>query len=371
MPMLRAAILTVISGAQVVVLQPGVVQGLVEQRQFSPQQAGYILSIEMWGFAVTTIAMIWLVSRFDWHLMLRCALGLIIFANLGSIGLENETAFTGSRFLAGLGSGVVVSLGFATIGRLPHPDRNYGIMVACVLTYGAVALQALPSLFRMAGFSGLTVWLAIFAGVALLFSRALPRTNVAAVPEGVGQNLSGHAQYFALAAMLFYFIAQGAAWSYMALVGKAADLTPEDISTALAVSQFPGIAGAIFAAFLGNRFGSLPPLLFGISSGIIALLALLTNFTAGVFLLLVGLFNFAWNLTHPYLLGFMARLDPYGRVVVRATAMQKIGLAIGPLAAAGVISSDEFSNAIWLASAALALSLALMIAALSLAHSEK
>ena len=124
MPMLRAAILTVISGAQVVVLQPGVVQGLVEQRQFSPQQAGYILSIEMWGFAVTTIAMIWLVSRFDWHLMLRCALGLIIFANLGSIGLENETAFTGSRFLAGLGSGVVVSLGFATIGRLPHPDRT-------------------------------------------------------------------------------------------------------------------------------------------------------------------------------------------------------------------------------------------------------
>ncbi|MBT6210343.1 MAG: hypothetical protein HOI35_10015 [Woeseia sp.] len=63
-----------------------------------------------------------------------------------------------------------------------------------------------------------------------------------------------------------------------------------------------------------------------------------------VFALAVGVYNFLWNLSHPYLLGAMASFDRRGRVVVYAVAMQMIGLAVGPFLAATVITEGEFDR---------------------------
>ena len=63
-----------------------------------------------------------------------------------------------------------------------------------------------------------------------------------------------------------------------------------------------------------------------------------------VFALAVGVYNFLWNLTHPFLLGAMASFDRHGRVVVYAVAMQMVGLAVGPYLAATVISEGVYIN---------------------------
>ena len=71
---------------------------------------------------------------------------------------------------------------------------------------------------------------------------------------------------------------------------------------------------------------------------------LVGRFEFVMFAIAVGVYNFLWNMTHPFLLGAMASFDRRGRVVVYAVAMQMLGLAIGPALAASVISESEYLN---------------------------
>ncbi len=80
-----------------------------------------------------------------------------------------------------------------------------------------------------------------------------------------------------------------------------------------------------------------------------------------MFALAVGIYNFAWNMTHPFLLAAMASFDRRGRVVVYAVAMQMVGLAIGPGLAASVISEGDYINVNWLGAGLFVVSLALIL----------
>ena len=73
------------------------------------------------------------------------------------------------------------------------------------------------------------------------------------------------------------------------------------------------------------------------------------------------IYNFAWNLTHPFLLAAMASFDRRGRVVVYAVAMQMVGLAAGPFLAASVIAEGDYVNVNWLGAGLFVASLLLIL----------
>ena len=113
------------------------------------------------------------------------------------------------------------------------------------------------------------------------------------------------------------------------------------------LSQFAGIAGALLAALIAHRYGRSIPLTIGILGGALCLYFLVGSFEFVLFALAVGIYNFLWNLTHPFLLGAMASFDRHGRVVVYAVAMQMVGLAVGPYLAATVITEGDYINVNW------------------------
>ena len=255
------------------------------------------------------------------------------------------STFVALRFLAGLGAGSLVSLSFAAIGLTRNPDRNFGLLIMWVLVYGAVVLWLMPSAYALAGMNGALWFFALFPLTALPFIRFLPVSgeSVAEIdPDAV--NLTGRMKVIALLAMLAYFIAQGIVWAYLFLIGLAGGLTEQQVANGLMLSQFGGIAGAFLAAVIANRFGRSLPLMIGILGGVFCLYFLTGRFEFLVFALAVGIYNFAWNFTHPFLLASMASFDPRGRVVVYAVAMQMIGLAIGPGLAASIISEGQYVN---------------------------
>ena len=55
--LLLSAMLMVVIGMSVFIVQPGFVQGLVEHAGFDDKQAGYIASAEMFGIAFTSVIM--------------------------------------------------------------------------------------------------------------------------------------------------------------------------------------------------------------------------------------------------------------------------------------------------------------------------
>jgi hypothetical protein len=210
--------------------------------------------------------------------------------------------------------------------------------------------------------NGALWFFALFPIVAIPFIRHMPVTgeNVVQVEEDA-VNLSRGMKSLALFAMLAYFMAQGVVWAYLFLIGVSGGLTDQQVANGLMLSQFAGIAGALLAAMLAHRFIRSVPLAIGIIGGASCLYFLVGNFEFLVFAVAVGVYNFLWNMTHPFLLGAMASFDRRGRVVVYAVAMQMAGLAIGPGLAASVISEGEFLNVNTLGAALFVLSFILIL----------
>jgi MFS family permease len=347
---LVAAILVGVIGPEVFIVQPGFVQGLVEHLGFDDRSAGYAASLEVWGITVTTVLMTFFAHHFNWRKVITVSLVIVTLSNLSCIWIHDRTLFVVFRFLAGAGCGSLICLSFTTVGLTSNPDRNFGYLIMWVLLYGAVVLYLMPTAFAISGMTGPLLFFALFPLIALPLVKAFPVSGETAVSvEADAVNLPASLKTMALAAMFAYFVAQGVAWAYLFLIGTAGGLSEQKVATALTLSQFAGVAGALLPASLGSRFGRWRPLSIGIVGGALALAFLIGRFNYLPFTLWVCLYNFFWNMTHPYLLGSMASFDRRGRVVVYAVALQMLGLAVGPALGASVISPAHYDRVNWLA----------------------
>ena len=333
---------------EVFIVQPGFVQGLVEYLGFDDQGAGKVVSAEMWGLAATTILMTFIAHRVNWRGVVFGSLVVMFLANVACTLTTDVGTFVLLRFIAGLGAGSLVSLSFAAVGLTANPDRNFGLLIMWVLTYGAIVLWAMPVAYEMFGFDGVLWFFAVFPLAAMPFVKQLPVSGESdAQVEEDAVDLSPALKGMALAAMFAYFIAQGVVWAYLFLIGLAGGLSEQAVANGLMLSQFAGIVGALLAAVIAHRFGRSAPLTIGVLGGAMCLYFLVGSFEFLVFAVAVCVYNFFWNLTHPFLLGAMASFDRHGRVVVYAVAMQMLGLAIGPYLAATVITEGVYINVNW------------------------
>ncbi len=359
---LAAAILMGVIGPEVFIVQPGFVQGMVEYLGFSDSDAGYIASAEMFGIAATTIAMTFFAHRVNWRVMFALSLLLMFLANAACTLITDLQFFGVARVVAGLGAGGLVSLSFAAIGLTANPDRNFGLLIMWVLIYGALGLLLMPTAYRLTGMGGVLWFFALFPLLGLPFLRYLPVNGEEHFQvEADAVDIPVAYKAMALFAMLAYFLAQGVVWAYLFLIGIAGGLGEQQVANGLTLSQFAGIGGALLAALLAHRYGRAAPLSIGMVAGAAMLFLLVGEFSLLQFSFAVVIYNFCWNLVHPFLLAAMASFDRRGRVVVYAVAMQMIGLAFGPGLAALVIEPGSYLMVNWLGAALFAASLLLIL----------
>jgi len=347
---------------EVFIVQPGFVQGLVQYLGFDDSGAGQVVGVEMFGLAATTILMTFIAHKVNWRTVILGSVVVMFLANALCTLTADPQVFTLLRFVAGLGAGSLVSLSFAAVGLTANPDRNFGLLIMLVLTYGAIVLWLMPSVYGVAGIEGALWFFALFPLSVMPLIGFLPQSGESVEQvEADAVNLAWPMRSLALAAMLAYFVAQGVVWAYLFLIGLEGGLSEQAVANGLTLSQFAGIAGALLAALVANRFGRSLPLGIGIAGGALCLYFLVGQFEFVVFAVAVGLYNFAWNMTHPYLLGAMASFDRHGRVVVYAVAMQMVGLAVGPMLAAAVITEGDYVNVNGFGAALFGLSLLLIL----------
>ena len=368
---LFATIYLSIIGAAVFIVQPGFVQGLVEFYGFTEQQVGYIASAEIWGIALTTLLLALGGHNYSWQKILKISLLLFVCGNLASLFSTQMVLFSTLRFITGLGSGGMVSLTFTIIGLTRLPDRNFGFLIMGVLTYGALGLWVLPTALESIGLDGVIVFFALFGATGWLCLPLLPDSGEEHLQvEEDAVDLSSTFRVFALLAMFTYFFAQGVIWAYLFLIGLNGGVGEQAVANGLMLSQFLGIAGALVAAVSGRRFGRVLPLAIGILGGALVLRWLFGEFTALVYALTVCIYNFAWNMTHPFLLAAMASFDRHGKVVVYAVAAQMLGLAIGPAFAASLVQEGNYARVVTAGMSLFALSFLLILVPL-LAHHQQ
>ncbi len=207
--------------------------------------------------------------------------------------------------------------------------------------------MGLPGRPGLVGLKGILIFFAVFGATGWLCLRHMPDSGEELLQvEDDAVDLTTPYRVLAILAMFTYFFAQGVIWAYLFLVGLNGGVDEQGVANGLMISQFLGIGGAFLAVLLGRRFGRAWPLAFSIIGGSLVLFALTGQFTALVYAVTVGVYNFAWNLTHPFLLGAMASFDRHGKVVVHAVAAQMLGLAVGPAFAAMILGDGNYTAVI-------------------------
>jgi predicted MFS family arabinose efflux permease len=360
---LVGAILINTAAGQTLVVLPGFVQGLIQYAGFSPQQAGFIASAETSGIALSTVLMTFVVTRVRWRPIFLISLLLVVIGNLASMGTRNFLVFCALRGFAGLGAGALIALTYGVLGMTKNSDRNFGLSIMIVMSYGAGVFFVMPALYGSLGLAGILLLFAGLGAVGLPLIRFMPDSGDAhdqARSSNV-PNLQWPLKLSALLAVLCFFLANFAVWSYFYRMGIAAGVGPREASNELAISQFFGIAGAFTTAILGTRLGRLAPITFGILISVACIACLLGRIGPIAYGVIAACYVYVWNMTHPYLFGAMASLDRRGSMVVYATAMKSVGTSFAPAVAALVITGANYANVIWMGIAVFVFSLTLVM----------
>tara|TARA_R110001599_G_scaffold347637_1_gene574115 strand:- start:14611 stop:15768 length:1158 start_codon:yes stop_codon:yes gene_type:complete len=326
-------------GPQTILVLPALTQGYVEYRDASDSAAGLISSLEVWGISIAALCMMYLVSRVRWRLLMFSGLIAMAVSNLISIFASGDLLLFASRFVAGFGGGVIVSVSYAMISQTERMQRNFGLAIALVLLYAVVAFPLISMLYAQWDMAGAFGFFTLFSLCGIPFVRILPDRGreVVALEDAVIREKRVEA-LLSSSVMLIYFIGVMGAWSYFYRFGVQSGLTEEAVSYALSISQFAGLAGALTVVFSESRMRSNVGALAGILVGALSIGAVVLSDSFLTFLAICLVFQFAWNMTHPLLLSLLAVLDPSGRIIVYGTAMQFIGMALGPTLAAILVA---------------------------------
>ena len=371
---LTAAVVFGIAGVAIFAILPLLVGALVDHLALSPQQSGFVASADVVGMAAGNLVAFFWIRRVRWKRMAWLAVSVLVGVNLICTAVTNFAAIVSLRFIAGLAEGTCLALTYAMLGGSRHPDRNYGIFLVVVLTFGAANVFLLSKLASLFGVAVYFADLACIGVLAALFVRFVP-DGVAVADANAPRSrrldkqsvLVGPA-IVALTANLVYFIGQGGVWAYLERIGTANGLAAEDIATSLSLSLIAAVAGAMVATIVNIRLGRVLPLAAAIILAMLSVMILMWNVTFGSFLLAACIWNFVNNYGHPYLLGYMAAIDRTGKYVVASGGMQTGGMGVGPAIAALFIVGEDYTNVLWLGMICFGLTLLLFMPIMILAR---
>ncbi len=325
-------------------IMPAIVDGLIGGLGFTPQEAGYVGSANLYGAALGALCIVFLVRRIPWRPAAYILLLTLISMDLLSMLVTRPEIMIGSRFVHGLVGGALVGTGFAVIARASMPDRTFGVLLVVQFGLGGLGNLYLPRLVPMFGTDVLFQSLILFSLVTLAMVPFLDKYPVPDRQEGAATPKGTVAVLPLALTLMAIFLFQAANMGLFAFIiglAKQATLELDFITWTLALSGWIGIAGALLVVFLNVRFGRTLPLAIAMVLTVLGFLALHYSENATVFLIANCGMGVTWAFIIPYLLGLAADFDKTGQMAALGGFASKMGLASGPMVAGLLLGDDE------------------------------
>ena len=327
-------------------IQPVFLGALAETFGLSGRQLGFVGGAELGGSCLASLTAIYWFQRAQIRTLAVFAIAVAAVGNIMSTWAVDYSALLLARFTIGfLGSGVLYAFTLGLIGQLENPDRLIAIAIVTQVVSLAIGMACVPLLMARWGLMGVTCTLALLFLTALICVPLLP---MRARAERVLSKESGRLAFLPLGLLLsliIFCVGLGAVWPFIERMGNSAGFSMVEVGNALALSGLLGGLGAGVAALLGLRLGRLLPVTIAITLGLLAGFILATRSDWASYIIAIALFNFAWNLTFPYLMGAIAAADISGRFMVLIPAAQTGGYATGPVLVGLFLVDDGYQVA--------------------------
>ncbi|MGH8285800.1 MAG: MFS transporter [Steroidobacteraceae bacterium] len=357
----------------VLMILPILVAGMIGQFDWDDTRAGWLASVDMVGSAIASLCVMTRIARIGWRATARAAIVVVVAGNLASIWAQGLVSLLAARLVTGFGNGLILSIAFVGLCHSKSPERLFGAYTFAQLGLQTLALTVAPRVIEAHGMAALYLALAATSAISALLVPFFP-ANLRLCKEcaerapgdgGTRSELINQTRSsppparvaVTLAAQAVYFLAPAAAWGYLERIGQNFSLTIGQVGTALGLASIAGIAGALSVIVVGARFGKLVPMGLGTVVSVMAMLLFMDGPGFALYLIAACLFNFAWNFTFPYQMGFISRLDRSGSVATLSLVAQLCAFGIGPLLASVVLSAASYDAVLWSCVAAYAVSL--------------
>ena len=334
-------------GIAMLMFGPLVIGAYVDIEGMTETQAGYLFSLEMVGYALSSALVLAIITRVNWRYILLAGVFIVVLSNITSIYLHDYAALLEIRFLAGLGAGLLMNVTMVSIGLTLNRERNYGFWAVTQLTIGAAGLYVLPGLTAGYGLA------APFLTVTVLALLILPLVkNFPVHGRAGGATLKQNNRLFlgltGLLGIFIYYGGQAAVWAYFERMGMAAGIDPGRVGSILSASLVLGIVGAALATWLGDRRGRRLPVVASMICSAISIGFLWRMQTVYPYLIAACLFNAAWYFCLPYLSAIIANIDANGRLLIGLSVVFPTSLAAGPALATYVLNDAGYSLVLWI-----------------------
>ncbi|MBO9694603.1 MAG: MFS transporter [Sphingopyxis sp.] len=325
-----AAIYLGVAAATLPAVLPVMVGVFADRFGYGVAGAGTIAALNMGGILIGSLLCPLITARFGWGGVVRAALAVMIAGNLLTMLDGHYGYVAATRFLSGLGEGVVGGICYAAMGRSARPERSISIYFAGQSIVGMVGMGSFGWIAASLGWPWIFLILSAITLPGFWLASVIGRAQPAPAGPRQGRLSINPLVIGALACILLYFIGMASLWPFLERIGIGKGLSPGTVAFALSVSAFGGLAGSLVASVVAGRL----PRTIGLLSGLCLLVAGVGGlaFLPGTtpFIISVSLFAFAWPFQYAFQFGQLASVDRGGRLIALTPAVTGGGLALGP-----------------------------------------
>ena len=309
-------------------------------------QTGLLATAELFTFALTMLVAAPRIDRVSRRKLALIGAGLAFIGHAGSALAGGYGLLIIARVVAGIGLGLLVAAGNATIASAADPQKLF----ARVFTLGQLLAAALlffvvPEFIDRWSFHGSYGLLAVLVLLMLPLVMMLPDRTPTAQDDSHGPGTSWRLFIMpTVLAMALIGASDGSIWTFTERIAANLGMNTQQAGNVLAVSLIAGVAGAALSTLVGTRWGTRMPIAAGgaLLAGAYFVVAttnspmLYTVFQIGA----IGVFGFFL----PYLYGINGRLDASGRIMVAGSGAHVIGMGIGPAVAGQVVMMSGYAG---------------------------
>ena len=334
---------------------------LLDHLNVNEAQAGALGTIEMLSVSLAAFV------AASWAGKISCAKLALAGAVIATAG-QFLSAYTGHlhaltalRIMAGAGFGFAYAAGTMAAASTVNPDRVLGYANAIALIAVVLYLPGLALIIASSGYKGaylalgaliiclapVLLWLQDGTGV-----KAMPRTQAVAPLKPLVSLLSSIA---------FYNIGAGAIWGFSERMGLQAGFSVEETGFIIAIGAVSGMAGSLFAGWLGDQWGRKQAVVVAlVASGLAYLLMAMIHSGLG-YVAGINLYWAAYMFLLPLFIGTGAVLDGGRRAATLAAATISLTIGVGPVCGGLIATWFSYSAIGWFACALCALSAVLFL----------
>jgi predicted MFS family arabinose efflux permease len=365
---LRLASLFVTAIAALIVsgIKPAVVSAYITLLKLPPREAGYLISLEMTGATIGTLASGFLLRRLDTRSLVQVALLILLAAHVSSMVVSAMAPLFALRAISGLAAGTCVGVAIAGMSRMSSPDRVFGAYTVIMLLLYAGVFALLPLLLARFGIAALFGFMACAVAIALLLSGSFPLMRRINTPDisvvALRTASSPIPTMVVLCGTLLFYSSFGGLWAFIVEIGKQTSLTAAGVGGVMSLSQMLGAAAAFLPVLLARKLGRTLPIALALALAIGSVLLLSTSTrSAHTYALAVPATMAGLMLLFPYLMGTVSDMDDSGRLSTVCIALQSIGLAAGPAWAGRLVQAHGFHPLLFTTAAGYAAALSCLL----------